>query len=59
MPLQLYHYLLFVLFLIASGGSLFLVAQNDENRPHWFRTKVMVLYGLSGILVLLLFVPSH
>lgn len=52
-------YLLVLLFLIVSGVSLHLVAHDYENRSDWFRILVLVLYGMSGILALLLFLPNE
>lgn len=50
-------YLLAFLFLIASGVSLHLlhlVSHSSENRARRFRFIVVVLYGMSGMLVLLM-----
>ena len=51
-------YLLGFLFLIVSGVTLHLVAQNGQKTMHRFRTIIMVLYGIAGILVLFQFVQK-
>jgi hypothetical protein len=52
-------YILVFLFLIVSGLSLHLVALEDENRAQSFRSIVIVLYGISGIIVLFIFVQRQ
>lgn len=56
MPLTIFDYTLFLLLLIISGVSLNFVANADAKGKQRFRTKIIALYGITGMVVLLIFV---
>lgn len=54
MPPTIFDYMLVLLFLIISGVSLNFVVNVDVKRTQRFRTIIIALYGITGIVLLLI-----
>ncbi|CAG7658131.1 hypothetical protein PAECIP111802_06958 [Paenibacillus allorhizosphaerae] len=51
----IFDYIVIFLFLIVSAITLTFVAKSDGRGMQKFRTKIIALYGIMGIVVLLIF----